>query len=314
MSPLLQHLRTRIAAEGPLTVADYMAEALGHPEHGYYITRDPLGMAGDFTTAPEISQMFGELLGLWAAQVWLDLGRPAPLHLAEAGPGRGTLMADALRAMRGVPGLAAAVQVHLIETSPSLRARQQQTLAASGHVPVWHDRLETVPTNAPLLLLANEFLDALPIHQAQRGPEGWQERAVGWHQDRLSWTHRPPSPALAPLLPPADAVGLGKIIERCPAGLDFMRAIGQRLSQQGGAALLIDYGYAQPLAVGDTLQAVHKHRYADPLHQPGEADLTAHVDFHAMALAAQAAGARVFSPKRRATFCRPWGSPNGPQP
>ncbi|KAB2880783.1 MAG: class I SAM-dependent methyltransferase, partial [Albidovulum sp.] len=181
MTPLGHLLARRIALEGPIPLSDYMAECLLNPAHGYYATRDPLGAAGDFTTAPEISQMFGELLGLCLAQCWLDQGRPSPFALAEVGPGRGTLMADMLRAMRSVPGLPATAEVHLVEASPALRARQAMTL--TGVAPEWHDRVEDLP-DLPLFLVANEFFDALPIRQFERRGTGWAERQVGLAEGR----------------------------------------------------------------------------------------------------------------------------------
>ncbi|MEX2200706.1 MAG: SAM-dependent methyltransferase [Dongiaceae bacterium] len=190
-SPLVETLVRRIRADGPLTVADYMAEALGHPEHGYYATRDPFGAAGDFVTAPEVSQMFGELVGLWALFNWMATGGPAPFNFAELGPGRGTLMADALRATRIRPGFLDAMRLHLIETSPALRDRQQELLlplTAGLEPPEWHDAQSELP-DGPLFLIANEFFDALPVHQYERTAAGWRERAVGFDATtgRLNW-------------------------------------------------------------------------------------------------------------------------------
>ena len=279
MTPLEALIRRRIAADGPMPVAEYMALCLGHPEHGYYLTRDPLGRAGDFVTAPEVSQMFGELIGLWLAQVWLDLGAPPRAVLAELGPGRGTLMADALRAAARVPGFAGAAQLWLVETSPALRARQSARLPAARHA----DRLEQVPDDAPLLLVANEFFDALPIRQWVRTGGRWRERMVGLEGDRLAF-------GLGPVLPGGEPAPEGALREACPAGEAVAAEIGRRLAARGGAALILDYG-AQAQEGRDTLQAVRAHRYADPLEAPGEADLTAHVDFGALARAAEAAGA-----------------------
>ncbi|HEX2727344.1 MAG TPA: SAM-dependent methyltransferase, partial [Beijerinckiaceae bacterium] len=182
MSALLDELRQVIAVEGPIPLDRYMGLCLGHPVHGYYVTRDPFGAHGDFTTAPEISQMFGELVGLWAAEVWRLMGSPRQMRLVELGPGRGTLMADLLRAARIVPGFAQAVSVHLVETSPVLRARQQDTLAASGVPVAWHDRFADVP-EGPAVVIANEFFDALPISQFVRTGRGWHERLVGLDAD-----------------------------------------------------------------------------------------------------------------------------------
>lgn len=270
-----------------MRLSDYMAEALLNPDHGYYATRDPFGAAGDFTTAPEISQMFGELLGLCLAQCWLDQGCPSPFALAEIGPGRGTLMADMLRAIRAVPGMAAAARVHLVEASPRLRARQAETLA--GAAPVWHDRVEDLP-DLPLFLVANEFFDALPIRQFERRPGGWAERQVGLKEGRLAPGLGPvtPDPALARRL--ADTRP-GDVVETCPALGPIAGEIGRRVALQGGAALVIDYGGWRSL--GDTFQALKGHRPVDPFAEPGEADLTAHVDFEALAEAFAEAGAAV---------------------
>jgi NADH dehydrogenase [ubiquinone] 1 alpha subcomplex assembly factor 7 len=303
-TPLAELLARRIAADGPLTIAAYMAEALGHPAHGYYITRDPLGATGDFTTAPEISQMFGEMIGAWCAERWQAMGRPDPVLLVELGPGRGTLMADALRVLERVPGLATALRLHLVETSPALRARQRAALGARpAH---WHDRLDSVP-DGPLLLVANEFFDALPIRQLVRTEAGWAERCVGLAPDGrgLAFVH---DGATAPLLvPPAlrDAPA-GSVVELCPAGAAVAAAIGARLAAAGGAALIIDYGYAGP-ACGDTLQAVRAHRHADILAEPGLADLTAHVDFAALARAAEGAGCRGHGPVGQGDFLKALG-------
>jgi NADH dehydrogenase [ubiquinone] 1 alpha subcomplex assembly factor 7 len=281
MTPLGEILLRRIAAQGPMPLSEYMELCLAHPEHGYYRTRDPLGARGDFTTAPEISQMFGELLGLWTAQVWLDMGRPRAA-LVELGPGRGTLMKDALRAAGKVPGFLDAVDVWLVETSPALRREQAERLRA--HAPRWADRLEEVPAG-PLLLLANEFFDALPIRQFARLGGRWRERMVTAIKDRLTL-------AEGPAVPFDEDAPEGAIRETSPAGLAVASAIGRRLATHGGAALIVDYGYDRtPPMGGDTFQALEGHAYADPFAAPGEADLTAHVDFAALARAAEAAGA-----------------------
>jgi SAM-dependent MidA family methyltransferase len=278
VTPLAAFLARRIAEAGPLTVAEFMAECLLHPVHGYYATRDPLGAAGDFTTAPEISQMFGECLGLCLAQGWLDQGAPAPVVLAELGPGRGTLMADVLRATRRVPGFHESLSVHLVEASPVLRAEQARRVPEAH----WHERVESLPEGR-LLLLANEFLDALPIRQFVRRGDLWAERMVGLSEERLAWGLGPPGaqPALAPRL--ADTVE-GQVVETCPALPAIVGEVGRRVADYGGAALILDYG-AWHLS-GDTFQAVRRHAFADPLEAPGEADLTAHVDFEAVAQAA----------------------------
>lgn len=286
MTPLARLLAARIRAEGPMRLSDYMAECLLHPAHGYYATRDPLGAAGDFTTAPEISQIFGEMLGLCLAQSWLDQGAPKPFILAEIGPGRGTLMADILRVLRAVPGMREAARVHLVEASEALRARQRETL--KGADVTWHDRVETLP-EGPLFLAANEFFDALPIRQFQRAGDGWRERVVGLGAEGR----------VAPGLGPVTRYGVlagrvadtseGDLVEICPAAAPIAAEIAGRIARHGGAALIVDYGGWHSL--GDTFQALRGHRRTDPFADPGEADLTAHVDFEALAAAARAAGA-----------------------
>ena len=281
-------LMARIAAQGPITVADYMAEALLHPTHGYYTTRDPLGAQGDFTTAPEISQMFGELVGLSLAQSWLDQGAPAPFTLAELGPGRGTLMADILRATARVPGFHAAAQVVLVEASPILRDVQVQTLTGQTirHV----DSIADLPGD-PLWLVANEFFDALPIRQFQRDGAGWRERGVGVQNGALTFGLSPVGPQ-ASLQHRLDDTTDGQLVETCPAATPLVAAMAQRIATHGGAALIIDYGDWRSL--GDTLQALQNHQPTDPLANPGAADLTAHVDFEALCTAAApAAHSRV---------------------
>ena len=280
MTPLADLLRTRIRATGPITLADYMTDCLLHPTHGYYTTRDPFGANGDFTTAPEISQMYGELLGLCLAQSWLDQGAPPRFTLAELGPGRGTLMADALRATKGVPGFHAAMRLTLIEASPALHAIQRRTLAA---YPVqWLDTPQDLP-QSPLYLIANEFFDALPIRQFQRDGRGWRERLVGLNGEtlHLGLSDAAPVPALACRL--GDTTQ-GDIVELCPMAPVLIAAIGQRIADHGGAALIVDYGGWK--SKGDTFQAVKSNTYADPFAEPGQADLTAHVDFAALASAA----------------------------
>ena len=281
MTPLAERLARRIAATGPIPLADYMAECLLDPLNGYYATRDPLGSAGDFITAPEISQMFGECLGLALAQAWLDQGAPAPVVLAELGPGRGTLMADVLRAARAVPAFRAALSVHLVEASPVLRARQRAAL--SGVDVTWHDGVDTLPPG-PLFLLANEFFDALPIRQFVRDGDGWRERMVGLAAaDTLTLGLSPPAPVAALGHRLADTAP-GDIVEICPQAAPIMAVIGGRIAAHGGAALIVDYGGWR--SRGDTFQAMRGHAFADPLAEPGLADLTAPVDFEALAQAA----------------------------
>jgi SAM-dependent MidA family methyltransferase len=282
MTDLKTHLIDRITRTGPISIADYMAECLLHPKFGYYTTRDPLGAAGDFTTAPEISQMFGELIGLSLAQSWMDQGAPNAFILAEAGPGRGTLMADILRATRKIPGFHAALRLHLIEASPTLRAAQADKL--SGYAPTWHDVFATLPGSLPLYFVANEFFDALPVRQFIRDGDAWRERRIIVQDDgSLGFALAGPAPqeALNHRLPDtAD----GDLVELCSSAPAIALDIGQRIAEHGGAALLIDYGDWRSL--GDTLQALSNHEHADPLANPGQADLTTHVDFEAIAQAA----------------------------
>jgi NADH dehydrogenase [ubiquinone] 1 alpha subcomplex assembly factor 7 len=300
VTALRDELKAIIALEGPIPVARYMALCLSHPAHGYYATRDPLGAAGDFTTAPEISQMFGEMIGLWVADIWERMGAPQPLRLVELGPGRGTLMTDALRAARVRPAFLQAMTVHLVETSPALRARQQKRL--QGVAPVqWHDRVGEVP-DGPAIIVANEFFDALPVRQYVRTESGWRERLVGLGGDgELAFGLAPdPEPRLARQAHP------GAVLERPVLALKVMGELAARLAAQGGAGLFIDYGYEGP-AVGDTLQSVRRHAFADPLAFPGDADLTTHVDFAALARAAQDAGAVPFGPVPQGDFLRTLG-------
>ncbi|MGE4220014.1 MAG: class I SAM-dependent methyltransferase, partial [Alphaproteobacteria bacterium] len=267
----------------------------------YYRRADPLGAAGDFTTAPEISQMFGEMIGLWCAEMWQRMGRPAPAILAELGPGRGTLMADLLRAARMAPGFPAALRLHLVETSPALRARQRAALP--GLDVVWHDRVESVP-DGPLLLVANEFFDALPVHQFVCTPRGWRERLVAVGADgRFGLVLAAAPTPMAALIAPAlrDSAAEGAVAEVSPASIAAAAAIGRRIAAQGGAALILDYGDAQGRG-GDTLQAVRRHARHDPFDAPGSADLTAHVDFARLAQAASEGGARCHGPVSQGAF------------
>ena len=347
MSLLAQELAELIRQEGPLSLSRYMALCLGHPRHGYYMKQDPFGADGDFTTAPEISQIFGELIGLWAASVWRAMGAPASIRLVELGPGRGTLMQDMLRAARALPGFREALSVHLVEMSPVLRERQKTTLAADGVTPHWHDRIDQA-LEGSAIVIANEFLDALPLDQFVRTPEGWRERLVGLDDEgRLAFGLAPqaPSPSLRssegartpppcgegqgwgaesrnaaqqddadPLLqatsrpvvrPPSPypspqggreepalvlPAPLGSVLEQPAAASEAVAAVARHVATEGGAGLFIDYGPARS-GFGDTLQALKRHEFVDVLAEPGDADLTVHVDFARMAQAGLTAGA-----------------------
>jgi NADH dehydrogenase [ubiquinone] 1 alpha subcomplex assembly factor 7 len=293
-SPLQREIRRRIAAAGPMPVAEYMRLCLTDPQHGYYIGRDPLGAAGDFITAPEISQMFGELIGLWMAAVWQQMGAPENVRVVELGPGRGTLMLDALQAAKVVNGFREAVVLHLVEISPALRRLQEERLQDLEVPMFWHDGLEEVPAG-PVIVVANEFIDALPVHQAVKQADGWHERVVeigadgnfcfGLARDTLSHFEA----ALPRTLRQSSA---GSIFEW--RSDRFALALGRRV-RSDGAALILDYGHVK-YGMGDTLQAVSGHAFADPLRAPGQADLTAHVDFEALAQSAESIGGRIHGP------------------
>ncbi|SLN26893.1 class I SAM-dependent methyltransferase [Roseisalinus antarcticus] len=289
MTPLKRILLRQIALTGPLTLADYMALCLSHPEHGIYASADPLGAGGHFTTAPEITQMFGELVGLALGQAWLDQGAPDRIVLAELGPGRGTLMQDALRALARVPGFADAAALHLVETSPALRREQARRLPGAQ----WHDHLAGLP-EAPLFLVANEFFDALPIRQFQRDGDAWRERVVGASGERLT-LGLTAAAALAELEHRLNDTEDGQIVETCPALPAIATEIGRRVAAHGGAALVVDYGDWR--SRGDTFQALRHHAPADPFAEPGTADLTAHVDFEALARAAAPAAHTALTPQ-----------------
>ena len=295
MTALKDRLMARIALTGPMSVADYFAACLFDPAHGYYTTRDPFGAQGDFTTAPEISQLFGELMGLALAQAWLDQGAPAPFTLAECGPGRGTLMADVLRVLALRPAALAGVTPHLVETSARLREVQRETLAARAPAPVnapcWHDSANGLPEDAPLLVVANEFFDALPIRQHVLNAGQWRERCIGIDDaGALAFALGPGTLAPADLPGDLSRVADGAVIETQPVANAIAEELGARLAAQGGAGLVIDYGYPRT-APGDTLQAMRAHAHVPVLDEPGRADLTAHVNFEALARAFMRGGA-----------------------
>jgi SAM-dependent MidA family methyltransferase len=282
---LKDRLRAEIAAAGPISVAEFMTRCLHDPKGGYYATRPAIGEAGDFITAPQVSQMFGELIGLWLVETWRRIGAPARMILAEAGPGDGTLIGDIVRAARLEPAFLAASELWLIETSEPLRRLQAERLAPLGVAPRWASSPDELPTDAPLLLAANEFLDCLPARQFQKVAEGWAERLVGVTDDgALAIGLGPPSGMSG--LPEAP---VGTVLERSAAQEAFGEMLGSRIAAQGGAGLLIDYGRDER-APGDTLQALVRHQQVDPLADPGAADLTVHADFPAVLAAARRAG------------------------
>jgi SAM-dependent MidA family methyltransferase len=305
-TPLEIEIRRRIKAAGPMPLSEYMALCLSDPKYGYYTTHDPLGARGDFITAPEISQMFGELIGLWMAATWKKMGAPENVRFIELGPGRGTLMKDALRALNVMPGFREAIVVHLVEINPVLRTQQERTLQGPATPIFWHDTLEDVPPG-PGIVIANEFFDALPVCQAIRTARGWHERCVHIDaEDQLAFTHAAdPIPKFESILPkavrdaPVDSIFEWRD-ERAAMGL------GRRIADNGGAALVIDYGHAET-DVGDTLQAVGRHAFADPLMTPGDIDLTAHVDFQALKRAVEAMGPAGYGPVDQGEFLRRLG-------
>jgi SAM-dependent MidA family methyltransferase len=299
MPPLGQVLKQRISAEGAISVQDFMHVCLYDAHHGYYRVREPLGRDGDFITSPEISQIFGELIGLWAVETWRAMGAPAQVSLIELGPGRGTLMADTLRASKVAPDFQKACSLHLVETSAPLRAQQKSALESFGLEIRWHDALEQVDPG-PAIVIANEFFDALPVQQFVRMDDGWHERCVVLGADDAFAFGIPPATTAPPAGAPTDAKD-GDVFE---LRLDADKVIAQ-LARRGAdhavSALLIDYGHLAS-ACGDTLQAVRHHERADPLGAPGETDLTAHVDFAALARSACAAGLQVWQPLEQRAF------------
>ena len=298
-TPLETVIRKQIASYGPMPVSRYMELCLTHPDHGYYLKRDPLGRDGDFITAPEVSQMFGELIGLWAASVWSAMGSPDDVKFIELGPGRGTMMADALRAIRILPAFYKAVSVHLVEASPALRDKQRETLGSAKQV-AWYDSIDDVP-EGPAIVFANEYFDVLPIHQAIKKDTGWHERLIDVDDDIFIYGFaKEPIPRFDVLLPAhVRAAPNGAIFEWRPDR--EILTLARRVRDQGGAALIIDYGHIRSDA-GDTFQAVAKHSFTNPLKNPGEADVTAHVDFEALARAAETLGARAHGPVEQGAF------------
>ena len=286
MTPLEKIIGEIVSAEGPMTLDHYMALCLGHPLHGYYMKRDPFGEQGDFLTAPEISQVFGELIGVWCAAAWDAMGKPGQFNLVELGPGRGTLMADILIAARVMPGFVDAARVHLVEMSPVLRMLQKEKL---GPKITWHESVASLP-DGPMLVVANEFFDAIPIRQFEKREGKWFERCVG--MDGMGFM---------PAALDNTQGGNGDVIELAPQRLEIAKDIGSHLAKRGGCAIVIDYGHLQT-APGDTLQAVRAHDYVPITDQPGESDITSHVDFEALGKAFEQGGAKALSPTTQGAF------------
>lgn len=306
MNLLGQRIAGLIAAQGPISVAQFMTLALHDPDYGVYAARNAIGRAGDFITAPEISQMFGELLGAWCVAVWHQLGKPQPLRLIELGPGRGTLMADALRAAKADREFSAQIEVVLVEASAPLKAAQQQVLAQSSFPLRWESHLSGALLDQPFLLLANEFFDALPLRQYVWKDERWHERMVTLVDDALTFAAAP-APAAGLSVPSArGAPEPGAVYEISPSAIALCEEIAHAVQRQGGAALIADYGYGQS-GFGDTLQALSSHTPVPVLHDPGSADLSAHVDFTALSDATTRAGANPFGPVAQGDFLKALG-------
>lgn len=289
-----------------MRVSDFMALALGHPEYGYYMTRDPMGRAGDFTTAPEVSQMYGELIGLWCILVWQQTGKPDPINLVELGPGRGTLMADALRAAQGAPEFVKAARLYLVETSPLLRSHQAETIGNMSLTPNWVGHVGDLP-DGEALFIASEFFDALPVRQLVRTKSGWGERMIDSDGNEFGFVTGPADRVYDLLVPePLRQAYTGDIFEFSPAAISTMSVVADNIAHHGGGALVLDYGHISS-GLGDTLQAVRAHTYVDLLNAPGAADITAHVDFARLVRVAQGAGADTHGPIAQADFLRAVG-------
>lgn len=308
-SELVKHLKGIIKFRGgPITVAEYMEEVLTNPKAGFYINRDVFGAQGDFITSPEVSQLFGEMVGVWAMCLWEQMGRPEKVNLVELGPGRGTLLADLLRGVSKIKKFIESLHVHLVECSPALKKIQYQNLKCVGNgdedaekqiisslagTPIsWHTTLEQVPTGFPTIIIAHEFYDALPVHQFQRASRGWCEKMIDVAEDSLFRFVLSPQPTPATLYLMkrckwADAGELAKLdhVEICPRAMDLTQTIAKRIGSDGGGALIIDYGLNG--IVSDSLQAIRKHKFVHILDNPGSADLSAYVDFAAVRQSAE---------------------------
>jgi NADH dehydrogenase [ubiquinone] 1 alpha subcomplex assembly factor 7 len=303
---LLEIIKAKIRESGPMDIGTYMELCLGHPEHGYYMTRDPFGVDGDFTTAPEVSQLFGEMIGAWLADLWIKMGSPPEVLLVECGPGRGTLMADIMRATKGVPGFHDAVKIYLMEMSPALRKAQSQKLGI--YDPHWIDDLSGLPAWVPVLLVANEFLDALPIRQMERKGGQWFERRVSiGADDKLCLDSFDVDSSTLSMAPKSVSMNGGEgVFETSQSLNQYIKSVDILLKKQKGAALFVDYGHMRS-AFGDTLQCVKSHRFANLFDTPGFCDITAHVDFENIANIALADGVSVHGPVTQRAFLQSLG-------
>ncbi|MCF8473716.1 MAG: SAM-dependent methyltransferase [Emcibacter sp.] len=309
MNTLETYLIQLIKTQGPISMALFMAEALGNEKYGYYMKQDPFGHEGDFTTAPEISQMFGEMLGLWHVENWINMDSPKKVHLIELGPGRGTLMQDMLRTMKIVPNLMDAVDIHLVEMSPHLKKVQEKNLK-EYKTTQWHNRLGSLLDQIkgdPVLIIANEFFDALPVRQFEKTETGWHERLVCVDEEDKLCVKLAPVPSPDHIIPLAlQRSDIGSITEICSVGENIMSEICEYIPQFGGAALIIDYGYDH-YATGDTLQAVRKHKFSNIFTNPGDADLTCHVNFQKLKEIALHHNIKSYGPLNQGSFLKQLG-------
>lgn len=305
-TPLEEIIKQQIRDKGPMNLGTYMGLCLGHPTHGYYMTRDPFGTKGDFTTAPEMSQIFGELIGAWIADSWVKMGMPEKCILLECGPGRGTLMADAMRATKNVDGFHNSVQMHLLEMSPVLKKIQAETLAQYGAT--WHNDLSTLPTDIPVIVIGNEFLDALPSRQLTWHETGWIEKVINLDVNDTLRLHDIEADeevveALTPFLIPPN---IGDQVEVSLEQQCFLTELMDVVLKQSGIVLFIDYGFVHNVA-GDTIQAVKNHRYCGLLETPGEADITAHVNFAEISQIAMKKNMTVHGPVSQGDYLKRLG-------
>lgn len=284
-----EYITSIISSQGPISMAQYMSIVLSDPMHGYYMKKQPIGKMGDFITAPEISQMFGEMIGIWCVDAWKKMGSPTPWHLVELGPGLGTLMMDLLRGTSHIGDFSKGLTVHLVEMSPTLKEAQEKQLAPYNDISImWHETIDDLPTDAPMLVIANEFFDALPVHSFQKTAEGWREHMIAQDEKgELCVTLSPEQTINSALIPENyKRHEVDSVVEVCPAGAAIMEKLSTRIGTQGGAMLAIDYGYDRP-PLTPTIQTVKNHEHSKLLDDPGKSDVTAHVDFSQLDKAAR---------------------------